>query len=177
MSERQVGVINPANAVTLTRALALFPLWYCIDQGWRDYAFIAMIVTGFMDQLDGLVARVFDCRSAFGELFDAIADGFLYGGLLIVLVAYGWAPQEWGIAILALGAWNVINRMIYARRVGRAVNFRSVAMERFTGNLAFLIGFAMTGFETDYYYAVCGCIMILIVAHDAKRMLLDPVPA
>lgn len=177
MTERKVGIVNPANAVTLLRALALFPLWYFIDQGWRDYAFVTLVVAGFMDQLDGLVARVFDCRSAFGELFDAMADGFLYGGLMVVLIAYGWAPRAWAIAMLALGVWNALNRVVYARRVGRAVNFKSVAMERFTGNLAFLIGFAVTGFEPDFYYPVCGCVMILIVVHDAKRMLLDPVPA
>lgn len=177
MSERRVGIVNPANAVTLTRLLMLFPLWYFIDQGWRDYAFLLLIGASFMDQLDGLVARVFNCRSAFGELFDAVADGALYGGLMIVLIAYGWAPREWAIAMLVLGAWNATNRMIYARRVGRAVNFRSVAMERFTGNLAFLIGFAVTGFEPDFYYPVCGVLMIIVVLHDAKRMLLDPVPA
>lgn len=177
MSERQVGIVNPANAVTLIRALAIFPLWYFIDQGWRDYAFILLVIAGFMDQLDGLVARVFDCRSAFGELFDSVADGFLYGGLMVVLIAYGWAPREWAIAMLALGAWNFVNRLIYARRVGRAVNFRSVAMERFTGTLAMLIGFAVVGFEPEFYYTVCGIIMVVIVVHDAKRMLLDPVPA
>jgi hypothetical protein len=55
------------------------------------------------------------------------------------------------------------------------MNYLSLAMERFTGNLAFLIGFAITGYEVDFYFPVCASLMAVIVIHDAKRMLVDPV--
>ena len=36
-------------------------------------------------RLDGFAAKIFDCRSAFGEVFDAITDGICYGFALVLL--------------------------------------------------------------------------------------------
>jgi phosphatidylglycerophosphate synthase len=170
------SIVNPANAVTLIRGLSIFPLWYFVHQDWRQPAFAVLLVGGFMDLVDGWVAKAFDCRTAFGAVFDSITDGLLYGSALIVLGAYGWAPAWPVVVIVTLGVLNAIFRMVYSRRVGRTINYRSIAMERFTGNLAFLIGLAIVDYEVWYYFPVCSAIMAVIVIHDAKRMLVDPVP-
>src|SRR5262245_39288378 len=83
---------NPANAVTASRFLTLPPLYWAVDHGYRQWATIFIIICGLLDKLDGLVAKLFDCRSAFGEVFDAITDGICYGFGLILVAAYGWAP-------------------------------------------------------------------------------------
>ena len=169
--------LNPANAVTALRGLTLFPIWYFIDQDQHQVAFVLLLVGGLMDLVDGWVAKTFHCQTQFGEVFDALTDGVLYGSLLIILAAYGWAPL-WPVAlIIGLGTFNMVARFIYAHRAGRTVNYRSIAMEQFTGNLAFLIGFALADYEPGFYFPVCASLMIVIVAHDAKRMLIDPVPA
>lgn len=169
------GVVNPANAVTLARLLTIFPLWYFIANDERQLAFVVIVVGGLMDLVDGWVAKAFHCQTAFGEVFDAIADGLLYGSALVVLAVYGWAPRGPVVAIMGLGVVNAVFRYIYQRRAGRTMNYLSLAMERFTGNLAFLIGFAITGYEVDFYFPVCASLMAVIVIHDAKRMLVDPV--
>jgi phosphatidylglycerophosphate synthase len=171
------SVVNPANAITATRMAALGPLWYFIHTGERQVALVILIVAALMDLVDGWVAKRFRCQTQFGEVFDAIADGVLYGSALVLLAAYAWAPGWAVAAIFAMGILNSAFRYIYARRVGRPTNYQSIAMERFVGYTAFLIAFALIGYETEYYFTLAAALMVVILVHDAKRMLLDPVPA
>jgi phosphatidylglycerophosphate synthase len=177
MSERVVSPYNPANAVTASRFLTLPPLYWAISHGYRQWATLFIIVCGLLDKLDGLVARIFDCRSAFGEIFDAATDGACYGFALIVLAAFGWAPLAPVVIIITLGLANTIMRSVYARRAGRTVNYKSYAMERLVAYTAYLVGFATGDFEVTVYYWLFVPIVCVIIVHDAKRMLVDPIPA
>jgi phosphatidylglycerophosphate synthase len=174
---RVVSKVNPANAVTAARFLTLPLFIWAVDSNAPQWATLWMFVCGILDKLDGFAAKVFDCRSEFGEVFDAIADGVCYGFGLIVLVAYGWAPAIPAIAVLLLGAANVVMRSIYAKRAGRAVNYKSYAMERIVGFIAFMIGFATGHMEVEFYYWAFVPLYAVVVLHDAKRMLLDEVTA
>src|SRR4029079_19442935 len=121
--------------------------------------------------------KLFDCRSAFGELFDAITDGLCYGFGLVLVVAYGWAPAAPALLVLALGLANTGLRFVYIRRAGRTVNYKSYAMERVVAYAGYLIGFATAGMEVNFFYWALVPVMLLIVVHDGKRMLADPIPA
>jgi phosphatidylglycerophosphate synthase len=173
---RVVSPWNPANAVTASRFLCLPPLFWAVDHGYHQWATIAILVCGLLDKLDGLVAKIFDCRSAFGELFDAITDGICYGFGLILVAAYGWAPWIPVIAIIALGTANTLMRAVYVRRAGRATNYKSYAMERLVAYTGYLIGFATGGMEVTFYYWAFVPLFIVIVGYDTKRMLIDPIP-
>jgi phosphatidylglycerophosphate synthase len=173
---RTVSPWNPANAVTASRFLTLPLLWWAIDHGYHQWATLFIVICGVLDKIDGLVARLFDCRSAFGELFDAITDGVCYGIGLVLVAAYGWAPVVPVVLVLGLGVVNTALRFVYIRRAGRAVNYKSYAMERIVAYTGYLIGFATAGMEVTYFYWAFVPIMLVIVLHDAKRMLLDPVP-
>jgi phosphatidylglycerophosphate synthase len=171
-----VSPINPANAVTASRFLTLPPFVWAVDSGYPQWATLFILLCGVLDKLDGAVATLFNCKSAFGELFDAITDGICYGFAMLVVVAYGWAPAIPALAVIGLGAVNTLLRVAYARRVGRAVNYKSYAMERVVGFVGFLIGFATGRIEVDYYYWGFLPIFALVVLHDARRMLLSAVP-
>ena len=173
---RVVSRLNPANAVTASRFLTLPFFVWAVDAGDAQLATLFMFICGVLDKLDGLAAKVFDCRSAFGEVFDAITDGLCYGFGIIVLIVCGWAPAVPAIAVIALGIGNTVLRFVYARRAGRAVNYKSYAMERIVGFVAFLIGFATGRMEVDYYYWGFVPVFAIVVLHDARRMLLDTVP-
>jgi len=173
---RVVSRWNPANAVTASRFLFLPPFLWAVSNGYHQWATLIIFGCGMLDKLDGLVAKVFDCRSAFGEMFDAIADGLCYGFALIVVAAYGWAPAIPVALIMLLGAGNSAMRAIYAKRAGRTVNYKSYAMERLVGYTAYLIGFATGPMEPTYFYWAYVPLMIVCVVHDAKRMLVDAVP-
>jgi phosphatidylglycerophosphate synthase len=174
---REVSRWNPANAVTASRFLTLPALWWAIENDHRQYATVFIALCGVLDKLDGLVAKLFDCRSAFGELFDAITDGICYGCGLILVAAYGWAPVVPVVFVLGLGLINTGLRFVYIRRAGRTVNYKSYAMERIVAYTGYLIGFATAGMAVDFFYWAFVPVMLVIVVHDAKRMLIDPVPA
>jgi phosphatidylglycerophosphate synthase len=167
---------NPANAVTASRFLTLPPFFWAVDHGYHQWATLFMLICGLLDKADGAVAKIFDCRSAFGELFDAITDGICYGFGLIVVAAYGWAPAVPVAAIIFLGLANSAMRYVYVKRAGRATNYKSYAMERLVAYTGYLIGMATGGFEVTYFYWVFVPLMLVIVGYDTKRMLIDPIP-
>ena len=173
---RRVSPWNPANAVTASRFLTLPPLYWAVDHGYHQWATLFIIVCGLLDKLDGLVAKVFNCRSAFGEVFDAVTDGACYSFGLILVAAYGWAPVIPVVLILALGIANTVMRFLYAKRAGRTTNYKSYAMERLVAYTGYLIGFATGGLEVNFFYWAFVPLVTAIVVHDAKRMLIDPVP-
>jgi len=173
---RVVSPFNPANAVTASRFLTLPFLWWAVDRGYHQYATLFILICALFDKLDGFVARVFDCKSVFGEMFDAIADGVCFGFGLIVVAAYGWAPLVPVICIVGLGVINTVMRFVYVARAGRTVNYKSYAMERIVAFTAYQIGFATGGMEVRFFFWSFVPIMIAIVLHDAKRMLIDPIP-
>lgn len=172
----RVSPFNPANAVTASRFLTLPFFFYAVDHGYHQWATLWMLICGLLDKVDGLVAKVFNCRSAFGEIFDAITDGICYGFALIVVAAYGWAPVFPVAMVILLGVANTGLRFIYGKRANRVVNYKSYAMERIVAYTAYLVGFATSGMEVEYYYWLFMPLQLVIVLHDAKRMLLDAVP-
>ena len=173
---RVVSRLNPANAVTASRFLLLPPIVWAVDNGYNQWATLFVVICGLLDKVDGLVAKIFNCRSVFGELFDAITDGICYGFLLILLAWYGWVPLVPVIAMVVLGLANSGMRIIYGKRAGRATNYKSYAMERLVAYTAYLIGFGTAHFEIDFYYWLYPPLMIAVVLHDGKRMLVDAVP-
>jgi phosphatidylglycerophosphate synthase len=174
--QRVVSPVNPANAVTASRFLTLPPLYWAIAHGYHQWATLFILICGTLDKVDGLVARIFDCRSAFGEVFDAITDALCYGFGLVVVAAFGWAPVFPVVLVVVLGFANSGLRFAYAARAGKTVNYKSYAMERLVAYTGYLIGFATADFEVTYFYWLFPVVMIVIMAHDAKRMLVDPLP-
>ncbi len=172
-----VSKINPANAITASRYLTLPPFFWAVQNGHAQVAMFAIVTCGLFDKLDGRFAAWFNCRSAFGELFDAITDGICYGFCLAVVIYFEWAPQLPAALVILLGLINTGLRYVYAKRAGRNTNYKSYAMERVVAYTAFLIGFAVAGYEREYFYWVFVGIMAVVVLHDAKRMVVDPAPA
>ena len=171
-----VSKINPANAITASRYLTLPPFFWAVQNGHAQIAMFAIVTCGLFDKLDGRFAAWFNCRSAFGEIFDAVTDGICYGFCLAVVIYFRWAPQLPAALVIALGLLNTGLRYVYAKRAGRKTNYKSHAMERVVAYTAFLIGFAVAGYEREYFYWVFVGIMAVVVLHDAKRMVLDAAP-
>src|SRR5580698_5714096 len=174
---RVVSRWNPANAVTASRYLTLPPFAWAVIHGYHQWATLFILICGVLDKADGLVARVFHCKSAFGELFDAITDALCYGFGLVLVAACGWAPVIPVALVIVMGIANIGMRVAYGVRAGRATNYKSYAMERLVAYTGYLIGLATSGFEVRFFFWVFPPVMITILCYDAKRMLVDPVPA
>ena len=169
--------VNPANAVTASRFLCLPWFVYEVNAGHPQWATLAALICGLLDLLDGKVARLFHCQTPFGEVFDGIADGVCYGTMLLVLAIYGWAPRVAVALIIGMGIVNLGMRTVYARRAGKTTNYRSFAMERLVAYGGYLIGIACAGFSVDFFFWPYASLMVIVLVHDARRMLVDPVPA
>lgn len=175
---RVVSPINPANAVTASRFLTVPMMWWSVAHGEHQLATFALILCMALDKVDGLVAKLFDCRSAFGEVFDAFADAVCYGSGLLIVALYGWAPAIPVLAILVMGLGNAYMRYRFARRMGsKVVNYKSYAMERLVAYTGYLIGLATSDYQVTFFYWAFPLVMLAILVHDGKRMLVDPVPA
>jgi phosphatidylglycerophosphate synthase len=169
--------LNPANAITASRYFTLPPFLYFLDRGMGQYALVMVILCGVLDLFDGPVARKLGCTSGFGEMFDAATDGICYGFFLICLMAYGKIPWIPIAIFVGLGLVNVGMRVAYARRMGRTTNYRSWAMERITGYSVYLAGLGVAEFSAAFYAWCLPAVMAVVVAHDGKRMLVDPIEA
>ena len=173
---RVVPRLNPANAVTASRYLTLPPLYYAIAHDHHQWATVLIIICGLLDKVDGFAAKLFDCRSAFGEMFDAITDGICYGFALVLLGVFGWAPPIAVALIIVMGLANSAMRGIYVKRVGHTANYKSYGMERVVAYTAYLVGFGTAGYEVKFYFWLFVPVMLIVLVHDTKRMLIDPVP-
>lgn len=173
---RPVPIVNPANLITASRYFTLPPFIWALEHGHRQIAVVALIVCGLFDKLDGRFAKWFHCKSAFGELFDAITDGICYGTLMIVVAAYGLAPPVAVGLIVGMGFYNSVLRVFYSKRAGRPTNYKSPGVERSAAYAAFLIGFALADFETAYFFWLFVAVLLVLFARDTKRMLIDPIP-
>lgn len=169
-------IVNPANAITFARYAALPVFAWAAARGEWQVALFALIYCGGLDLFDGAVARKLGCASSFGEMLDAITDAICFGFFIAVLTYYDRLPLVPSLGFLALGALNALFRLIYARRAGRTTNYRSYAMERTVAYTAYLAGLGIVAIQPTYFaYSALG-LMIVVLAHDTKRMLIDPVP-
>jgi phosphatidylglycerophosphate synthase len=169
--------VNPANAITVSRYLTLPVFAWALERGHDQLCMLALIVCGVADLFDGAVARAFDCASGFGELLDAVTDAICYGFFIALLTWYGRLPLVPVIGFLVLGAVNAAFRAIYARRAGRATHYRSFAMERVVAFAASPGGYGIARLEPVFYSYAILAVMAVVVLHDSKRMLIDPVPS
>jgi len=89
-SIRRRGVYLLPNLLT---SAAMFAGFYSVIAGINgkfEAASIAIIVAGFLDGLDGRVARMTNTQSDFGEQYDSLSDLISFG-LAPALLAFNWS--------------------------------------------------------------------------------------
>lgn len=168
--------VNPANAITASRFLTIPVFWWAAARGEWQLATLAVGLCGVLDLFDGAVARWLHCQTAFGEVFDGLADGICYGMMLFILPIYGRVPWIPVAATIVMGFANIGMRYHYARRAAKTVNYKSFAMEKMTAYIAYLIGAGVADYQINLYYWPYPILMAIVLVRDTKRMLLDPVP-
>jgi len=111
-------LVNPANAITLARALtAPFIVWLAVRADGQSAAAAALfVVAAASDALDGYVARSRDLVTDLGTLLDPFVDKLLICSALFAVAASG-----------RVGFWVVLT--VLAREVG-VTWMRSMARQR-----------------------------------------------
>lgn len=114
--------------LTLTRALAvpvvvaLFAWNFSSHAYWATAVFVVAMAT---DQIDGWLARRWNQTSAFGSLFDPIADKVLVLSALVMLTAEGVAPA-WMVAAIIAREFLVSGLRLAALERGVAIAVRDL---------------------------------------------------
>lgn len=95
---------NLPNILTIARMVLILPLLGCFypEAAWaRPAAFVLFALAAVTDFLDGWLARRYRLQSAFGEIFDPVADKMIVIATLLLLAAWG---SLGGISLAAAGA-------------------------------------------------------------------------
>ncbi|MDG2530904.1 CDP-alcohol phosphatidyltransferase family protein [Caulobacter endophyticus] len=111
------------NLLTALRLLALpFLVWAVLaDAGWTALALF--LGAGLTDVLDGWVARRFGLTSAFGAMFDLLADRMLTLVSLGALMAAGAFPGAWIAVPLVLIGRNLVVAGLQQALPGQDFNY------------------------------------------------------
>ncbi|UWF77600.1 MULTISPECIES: CDP-alcohol phosphatidyltransferase family protein [Microbacterium] len=89
------------NAITLLRLLLIAPAFVLIVRGELPGLALALLALfGTTDWVDGFLARRLGQTSAFGALFDPVADRLGVGALVLALVIGGHLPA-WVVLVIA----------------------------------------------------------------------------
>ena len=86
-------------------------------------AVVFMLVSGFYDTLDGIVARTFNQASAFGAFFDSVLDRYADVAIYAGIIIGGLCDPIWGLAALA---GSVLVSYTRARAEGIGVKMESI---------------------------------------------------
>jgi cardiolipin synthase (CMP-forming) len=104
---------NLANLFTLSRLVALLPIWLLIDAGSYAAALTLFIIAALTDAVDGAIAKSTGTASTFGAILDPLVDKLMLGVLFIIAGTLGWTSL-WLVALvvgrdlaLGIGALNL----------------------------------------------------------------------
>ena len=112
-------MVNVPNLITLAR-LALVPvIAYLLWQAEYGFALIVFLSAALSDFLDGIIARMFDQRSALGAALDPIADKLSMFVATVVLAWQGLIPLWLAAAIVLRDVVIVSGAVAYRATIGR----------------------------------------------------------
>ena len=93
--------MTAANFVTMLRVALVPVIVYFLLEGLYAAAFVAFLVAGLSDAVDGAIARLFDQRSDLGVLLDPIADKLLLVCVFVVLGLLEALPTWLVVAVVS----------------------------------------------------------------------------
>ena len=94
-------ILNLPNVLTLARIL-LTPLFIiCLIKGLYQGALLIFTLAGVTDGLDGLIARLFNQKTAIGSLLDPLADKFLLISAFVTLAIQNMAPAWLAVVVIS----------------------------------------------------------------------------
>ena len=99
------GAFKSANAVTLSRALLIAPIFGLLWIGQPDWALALYVLAALTDLVDGWLARRFKQSSAFGAQLDAVVDNLFSVAILgFLALAYPTLiARQWIAAAVLFG--------------------------------------------------------------------------
>ncbi len=116
------------NRISTFRILATPIVFYLILNGFYRSGIIAFLLVAFTDALDGSLARTQNRVTKFGMLIDPLADKFLVGSIILLLV-FRYLNPWLGIAVLGIEMLFIVTALV-AR-----IKFKTVRMANRWGKI------------------------------------------
>lgn len=120
------------NRLTIFRILATPFVFLLILAGWYEAGMAAFLVAAFTDAMDGSLARTKNMITRFGIMLDPLADKFLIGSMVLLLVFqnFGW----WlGVSILGIEIILIASALVYHKK------FKTVRMANIWGKIKMIL--------------------------------------
>lgn len=120
------------NEVTMFRILATPAVFFLILYDHLYIGIIAFVVVAFTDAIDGSLARTRNLITEFGILFDPLADKFLVGSMVLLLVFQHFS--FWlGFAILGIEIIFIVSALVAKYK------FKTVRMANIWGKVKMIL--------------------------------------
>lgn len=104
--------ITLASWITLSRfVLVLFFIYLAVQERYRA-AILVLLIAGFTDFLDGLVARRFHMRTRLGSILDPLADKFLMFVSFLFLSSRNVIPWSLTGIVFAKDFWVILGALV-----------------------------------------------------------------
>jgi len=121
--------INLPNIITLGRILLVpVTIWLIVSDAFF-LAFIAFIVAGISDAVDGFIAKRFDLATELGAYLDPIADKLLLVGIYVSLGLLQHLPA-WLVILVASRDILIIGGMLLAWLIGRPIKVHPLPISK-----------------------------------------------
>jgi cardiolipin synthase len=147
--------VTIASYISIARVVMVPVILYCMYQGRMVWALALFAVAAATDAIDGIVARLCDCRSHLGSILDPAADKILLTSSFCVLAISPYAHVPMPVAMAVLVVWRdvmivlgVLVLLFYCSDLRFAPTWTSKATTFFQIVLA-LVVLAVNAFSTN----------------------------
>lgn len=123
-----VGRVSP-NVITALSLIGCAATGVAAALGHLGWAVWLYVASGFLDILDGRLARITNKQTQSGALFDSVSDRW---GELFIFAGYAWYLREtvWLLAVLAATGGSMMVSYTRARAEGLGIELHGGIMQR-----------------------------------------------
>ena len=148
--------INLPNIITLARILMVpVTIWLIVSDAYL-FAFLAFIIAGVSDAVDGFIAKRFDLVTELGAYLDPIADKLLLVGIYVALGMFQHLPA-WLVILVASRDILIIGGMLLAWLINRPIEVHPLMISKINTTLQITLAGLVLGilaFELDLAWTV-----------------------
>ncbi len=143
--------INLPNIITLARILLVpVTIWLIVSDAFL-LAFLAFLVAGISDAVDGFIAKRFNLETELGAYLDPIADKLLLVGIYVSLGMLQHLPA-WLVILVATRDFLIVGGMMLAWLIDRPIEVHPLLISKINTTLQIALAGVALGvlaFELD----------------------------
>ena len=119
---------------------------------------VLMLASGFLDALDGALARLYGEATKFGGFFDSLLDRYADAIVLCGIILGGLTEVSWGLAALV---GSMLVSYARARAEAEGIKMESVGLAERAERIVFLV---LASFLSFFWLdAICWAVLVLAV--------------